>query len=161
MTSSASDKLMPAKFLSITSEISSESMICCSLRGLISQAQRWSLTMSDQSQFGRGAIVALAGRRVDPVDADTRRFPLENVTLVRKRLSELFVAERATALVSSAACGADLAALEAAERLGLRWRIVLPFAPERFRQTSVIDRPGDWGPVFDRLIAQSRIAGDL
>ena len=54
--------------------------------------------MSDQSQFGRGGIIALAGRRVDPVDADTRRFPLENVTLVRKRLSELFVAERATAI---------------------------------------------------------------
>lgn len=117
--------------------------------------------MSDQSQFGRGGIIALAGRRVDPVNADTQRFPLENVTLVRNRLSNLFVAERATALVCSAACGADLAALDEAERLGLQRRIVLPFPPERFRQTSVIDRPGDWGPVFDRLIAASRIAGDL
>jgi hypothetical protein len=95
------------------------------------------------------------------VDVDTPRFPLENVPLVRHRLVELFIAERARALVSSAACGADLAALEEAERLGLRRRIILPFAPERFRETSVIDRPGDWGPVFDQVIEAAQTAGDL
>ena len=62
-------------------------------------------------------------------------------------------AERAAVLVCSVACGADLVALEAAERLGRRRRIVLPFAAERFRMTSVTDRPGDWGPMFDRMIA--------
>jgi hypothetical protein len=55
----------------------------------------------------------------------------------------------------------DLVALEEAERLGLRRRIVLPFPPERFRKTSVSDRPGDWGPVFDRLVAAAGATGDL
>jgi hypothetical protein len=107
------------------------------------------------------AVVALAGRRVDAVDTDPPRFPLQNVPLVRKRLSEMFKAESASALVCSASCGADLLALEAGEQLGVRRRIVLPFSPERFRETSVVDRPGDWGQLFDRLVATARAVGDL
>ncbi|MGG5890100.1 hypothetical protein ACLF3G_23510 [Falsiroseomonas sp. HC035] len=107
------------------------------------------------------AVVALAGRRVDAEDAETQRFPSTQVPLVRERLAELLAAEGAEALVCSAACGADLLALEVAERLGLRRRIVLPFALGRFRETSVVDRPGDWGPVFDRLVAAAEAAGDL
>jgi hypothetical protein len=38
---------------------------------------------------------------------------------------------------------------------------VLPFPPNRFRETSVTDRPGNWGPVFDRLVAAAESAGDL
>jgi hypothetical protein len=107
-----------------------------------------------------GAVVALAGRRTDAPGA-AARFPLENIPLVRQRLAEALAAEHATALVSSAACGADLVALEEAERLGIRRRIILPFAPERFRSSSVTDRPGDFGPVFDRHIATVQAAGDL
>ena len=107
------------------------------------------------------AIVALAGRRVDAKDADYRRFPLENVPLVQERIAAMLVAEGAEALVCSAACGADLVALAAAERLGLRRRIVLPFGPDEFRETSVTDRPGDWASLFDRQIAAARDAGDL
>jgi hypothetical protein len=106
-------------------------------------------------------VVALAGRRVDAPDADTPRFPPENVGLVRERLGSFLEDRRATTLVCSAACGADLVALEAAEALGLRRRIVLPFDPERFRETSVVDRPGDWGPLYDRLIEAVTRAGDL
>ena len=107
------------------------------------------------------AVVALAGRRVDAIGTDPPRFPLENVPVVRKRLAAMLDEEGASALVCSAACGADLIALEEAERLGLRRRIVLPFPPERFRETSVTDRPGDWGLVFDRLVAAAQAAGDL
>src|SRR3954447_21574052 len=107
------------------------------------------------------AVVALAGRRVDATGTEPPRFPLENVPIVRQRLAAMLAMESAMALVCSAACGADLIALEEAERLGLRRRIVLPFSPERFRKTSVIDRPGDWGPVFDRLITAARATGDL
>jgi hypothetical protein len=106
------------------------------------------------------AVVALAGRRIDAPGA-APRFPLDAVPLVRQRLAEAFAAEQVTALVCSAACGADLVALEEAERLGLRRRIILPFAPERFRSSSVTDRPGDFGPVFDRLVAAAQVAGDL
>jgi hypothetical protein len=107
------------------------------------------------------AVVALAGRRVDATGTEPPRFPLENGPVVRKRLAAMLAKESAMALVCSAACGADLIALEEAERLGLRRRIVLPFSPERFRETSVIDRPGNWGPVFDRLIAAAHASGDL
>ncbi len=117
--------------------------------------------MQDQDRRPGGTVVALAGRRIDAVGADPPRFPLEAVPTVRRRLAEVFARERAVALVCSAACGADLIALEEAERLGLRQRIVLPFAPERFRETSVVDRPGDWGPVFDRIVAGAAAVGDL
>ena len=107
------------------------------------------------------AVVALAGRRIDAPDTEQPCFPLENVPMVRQRLAALLEAESAVALVCSAACGADLVALEEAERLGLKRRIVLPFAPERFRQTSVTDRPGDWGPLFDRFTAFAKASGEL
>jgi hypothetical protein len=42
----------------------------------------------------RGCVVALAGRRIDADGADLPRFPLANVPLVRKRLTELFVNDR-------------------------------------------------------------------
>jgi hypothetical protein len=114
-----------------------------------------------QEEQASAAVVALAGRRIDAEGTDPPRFPLANVPLVRKRLAELLRAENAAAVVCSAACGADLVALEEAERLGQRCRIVLPFRLEQFRETSVVDRPGDWGPVFDRLISAAEAAGDL
>ena len=51
--------------------------------------------------------------------------------------------------------------LEEAGRLGIRRRVVLPFNGAEFRATSVIDRPGDWGPRFDMVISAVTAAGDL
>jgi hypothetical protein len=107
------------------------------------------------------AVVALAGRRIDLPEAQVPRFPLENVQEVGERICEAFCKIHAVALVCSAACGADLVALEQAKQLGLRRRIVLPFAPKRFRETSVVDRPGDWGPLYDQQVAATAAAGDL
>jgi hypothetical protein len=73
----------------------------------------------------------------------------------------LLVAQKAQAVVCSAACGTDLLALEAAGTLGIRRRIVLPYAPDRFRTTSVVDRPGDWGERFDRIFDTVEATGDL
>jgi hypothetical protein len=117
--------------------------------------------MAVTNPISKRSVIAVAGRRIDAPDADSPRFPLENVPLVRSRLAALFSTEHAEAVVCSAACGADLIALEEAERLGLRRRIVLPFPPERFRETSVTDRPGEWGPAFDRLIAAAEATDDL
>lgn len=96
-------------------------------------------------------IVALAGRRIDEEQADAPRFPLQNVPLVKKRLKNLFKNINVKALVCGAACGADLIALDIAGELGLMRRIVLPTEPKEFRETSVIDRPGDWGAIFDKV----------
>lgn len=101
-------------------------------------------------------VVALAGRRIDAPDADEVRFPLENADAVRARLREVFRRCDAVALVCSAACGADLLALEVAGGLHLRRVVVLPFNAASFRRVSVIDRPGGeeiWGRAFDRIMA--------
>lgn len=106
-------------------------------------------------------IVALAGRRIDAPDAISFRFPMQQIPLVRERLRALLVEREASVLVCAAACGSDLLALEAAGELGLRRRIVLPFARDRFRDLSVIDRPGEWGALFDKIIGAVEEAGDL
>jgi PAS domain-containing protein len=98
---------------------------------------------------------------VDPPDADVERFPLRRVSAVRERTAALLRARAARVVVSSGACGADLIAQGEAAALGLRGRIVLPFEAGRFRETSVTDRPGEWGGEFDRLVARVREAGDL
>ena len=106
-------------------------------------------------------IIALAGRRVDSPDAKTSRFPLENVHRVRTRLRALLEECGATVVVSSAACGADLIALSEAGKLGLRRKVVLPFERKRFRETSVTDRPGEWGTIYDQVLDAVDAAGDL
>ena len=106
-------------------------------------------------------IVALAGRRIDAADASSARFPLKNVPTVEQRLDELFERHAATVLVSSGACGADLAAQTVAGARGMRRRVVLPFGRGEFRASSVTDRPGEWGPVYDRVLAELDRTGDV
>jgi hypothetical protein len=106
-------------------------------------------------------IVALAGRRIDSADAELSRFPLRNAGRVREDLHNLLVRLKPLALVSSAACGADLLALDEAGALGIRRRVILPFDPEQFLETSVIDRPGEWRSTYERVIAEVTAASDL
>src|SRR5262245_9911168 len=106
-------------------------------------------------------IVALAGRRVDAPDAKEKRFSPENAERVKQRIREVLKAEKATALVCAAACGSDILALEAAGELGIRRRVVLPYDKVTFKHSSVIDRPGDWGERYDRILAEVDDKGDL
>jgi hypothetical protein len=106
-------------------------------------------------------ILALAGRRVDAADAKQQRFPITNVDIVRERIRAMLQTQCAVAVVGSAACGADLLALSEAGKLGLRRRVVLPFDREKFRTTSVTDRPGEWGLQYDRVLDEVEKNGDL
>ena len=106
-------------------------------------------------------IIALAGRRVDAADAKQHRFPAQNVDIVRERIRAMLQTQCAVALVGSAACGADLLALSEAGNLGLRRRVVLPFNREKFRTTSVTDRQGNWGPLYDKLLNEVEESGGL
>ena len=106
-------------------------------------------------------IVALAGRRVDGPKAETQQFPSINLISVRERIRAALILRGARSLVCSAACGADLLALDVAGDLRMSRRIVLPFARQRFRATSVTDRPGDWGPLFDRILNEVEATGDV
>lgn len=109
----------------------------------------------------KGVVIALAGRRVDAQDAQVSRFPAANVALVAHRIRNMLVGLAGTALVCSAACGADILALEAAGELGIRRRVLLPFRPDLFRDLSVTDRGGEWGNRFDRVMSAVEAAGDL
>jgi hypothetical protein len=109
------------------------------------------------------SIIAVAGRRVDAADTQTTRFPYGNAAAVQAALARTLENAAALLVVASAACGSDLLALDAASVLGIRTRIILPFAPDVFRATSVVDRPypAYWGSLYDRFIAEARERGDL
>jgi hypothetical protein len=100
-------------------------------------------------------ILALAGRRIDADNADYKRFPLSAVPRVKERLKKFFGENNVIHLVSSGACGADLLAQEVAEEMNIDRTVVLPFDTTAFRKSSVTDRPGEWGPLYDRLIRNS------
>jgi len=122
----------------------------------------WSSSCARLDEGGNpDMIIALAGRRTDATDASRSRFPLQNVEYVSAAVHALLVQQGATALVSSAACGADLVGLTEAGNLALRRRIVLPFDRIKFRETSVVDRPGEWGKLYDTILDEVETKGDL
>jgi len=106
-------------------------------------------------------VIALAGRRVDAPKAEAARFPQENVSRVRSRIFDWLERHGVDTLVCSAACGADLLALDAAGELGIRRRIVLPFPREQFRASSVVDRGDEWGAHFDAILDVVTARGDV
>ena len=108
--------------------------------------------MVSTTTTSKKVVAALAGRRIDAVGSRVRRFSIDRIDQVRADLKSLFEQEAVELLVCSAACGADLIALDLARKAGIRYRIILPFSVERFRQSSVVDRTGEWGPLFDQLV---------
>jgi hypothetical protein len=104
-------------------------------------------------------VAALVGRRIDAPDARTPRFPLQRRAAVTRDIAQILRRDGIELLISSAACGADLAAIDAAISLDVRCGIVLPFARARFRATSVVDRPGEWGEAFDHAVAYAQTSG--
>lgn len=107
------------------------------------------------------AIACLAGRRIDPVDSEKSTFPLNRAPAVGEAIVAALMERKIARLVCAAACGADILALEACEALAIPATIILPFPVDEFREVSVIDRPGDWGPRFDKVIARARAQSDL
>jgi hypothetical protein len=101
-----------------------------------------------------GTVLALAGRRIDAQDAGERRFPPGNEAAVAVRVRNLMVSTASQGVVCSAACGADILALEGAAQLGLPRLVVLPFSRQQFRATSVADRGEEWGRRFDTILQQ-------
>jgi len=117
--------------------------------------------MQSTQQNSVTKVVALAGRRTDASDTQTSRFPLKSIERVRKELQHLFLAARTEKLVCSAACGADLVALEVAGELGIERHVIIPFSVPEFRRISVTDRPGAWGPLYDQVMAAVSAQGLL
>ena len=121
-------------------------------------AVAWKVNMFEATaNAAKGPVIVEAGRRVDAPGAETERFPPANVEEVRKRIQEFLNHEKPSAFVSSAACGADLLALEVAGGLHIKRYVLLPSSVEAFRKGSVTDRPGDWGPLYDQVINSSTV----
>jgi hypothetical protein len=105
----------------------------------------------------RGPVLVAAGRRVDAPDAASPRFPPQNVPAVRARVKQYLQQHGFSAIVSSAACGADLILLQAGQEATIPCYVLLPSSPEKFRESSVTDRPGDWGRIFDAVLRNSSV----
>ncbi len=106
-------------------------------------------------------IVALAGRRIDATGAPVSRFPPALADTVRQKLLTSLSLMSAKHLVCSGACGADLLALQAAGELGITTTMILPFDVNTFKSTSVTDRPGNWGSIYDKLIMELKGSNGL
>jgi hypothetical protein len=113
--------------------------------------------MGAYQKTSSGRVLIAAGRRVDATDATVSRFPASEVAEVRRKIQEFFSQEKPLVVVCSAACGADLIVLDVAASLGVERYVLLPSQPADFRKTSVTDRPGDWGDVYDRVLKTSRV----
>lgn len=106
-------------------------------------------------------VAAVAGRRIDAPNTSVSSFAPGAVGRVAAEVKRLFARHNVEVVVASAACGADIVALEVARACGIRTRIVLPFPSARFRQTSVIDRGEEWGARYDVLTDDAKRHGDL
>jgi len=101
-------------------------------------------------------IVVFGGVQIDAPGAPVSRFPESQVTDVSGRVRSLLSGLRPRLLVGAAASGSDLVILEQALNQGLKAHIVLPFAPDRFRQTSVESRGPAWVSRYEAVLAQVR-----
>jgi hypothetical protein len=104
----------------------------------------------------RGPVIVEAGRRVDAAGA-VARFPPKNVPVVRERIRRVLSNQKPIAILSSAACGADLLLLDVAGEMSIPRHILLPSKPEEFRVSSVTDRPGNWGELYSEALRTSTV----
>jgi len=105
----------------------------------------------------KGPVIVAAGRRVDVPGTTMPRFPPENVPLVHTRIHELIEREHPVAVVASAACGADLLLLQAAQEAQSQLHVLLPASPEQFRESSVADRPGNWSEIYSDILRHADV----
>ena len=100
-------------------------------------------------------VMVFTGHMVDRPDRARQRFPQSLEAAVRGALRERLAAIAPLALYSSAACGADIIALELMRERGGETHVVLPFPLTEFRRVSVDFAQGDWGARFDRCLAEA------
>ena len=103
-----------------------------------------------------GVLVVHAGNRIDGPDRAPARFPPDREQAVADRLGELLDVLAPEGVVTSAAAGADLLMVEAAEKRQLPVHLVLPFPRARFRAVSVEDQGPRWVSAFEHAVERAR-----
>ena len=134
--------------------------------------ERASALQAAINQKLRPARIALfSGHRVDGPNRPTPRFPSERVSACHSALAEFIAAEKIDVGYSSAANGGDLIFIDELLKQGCGAHVVIPFAEEQFRNTTLAtnsegvddssdddstDDENQWVAHFDRLVRGER-----
>lgn len=102
-------------------------------------------------------VVAFAGHMFDRPERNSPRFPLTAASPVQGRIRVALAELGVTAGYSSLACGADMLFAEAMLERDAELHVVLPFARERFLQTSVNLLPGlNLTAHFEKILGHAK-----
>ena len=100
-------------------------------------------------------VLAFAGHMIDAPDRLAPRFPAALEPAVTDALRNHLRELHAPIVYASAACGADLIAIEQASALGAEVNIVLPFDRDDFVRTSVSNGGPGWIERFDDALRKA------
>jgi hypothetical protein len=97
-------------------------------------------------------VVAFTGHMIDTLDRTVPRFPVSLEPAVAAAIAERVARWHSPRVFTSAACGADLLFVEAAQAAAADVTIVLPFDRDDFVRTSVAVGGDQWVARFDRAL---------
>ena len=101
-------------------------------------------------------VLVFTGHMIDVPGRWQPRFPADKEAEISDAIRARLERIGPVAAYGSAACGADILCLECVQQLGGELHIVLPFALEEFRATSVdLHADSNWGERFERLIDEA------
>ncbi len=100
-------------------------------------------------------VLVFTGHMIDAHDRSEPRFPAALVPAVDAAIRDRLASLHQPIVYVSAACGADLLFIEAAQDAGAEVNVVLPFDRDDFVRTSVAVGGGDWVDRFDRALARA------
>ncbi len=100
-------------------------------------------------------VIAFAGHMIDAPGRSVPRFPAALESAVRTALRAHLARLRQPVVYTSAACGADLIFIEAAQEIGAEVNVVLPFDREDFVRTSVAIGGDQWVARFDAALERA------
>lgn len=102
-------------------------------------------------------IIVYAGVQADEPGREVPRLPADAEDALLTRLKGLLQSLQPSRLVGALASGADILFARAALSEGIPLRVLLPFATEDFRRTSVELRGEPWTSHFDRIVADQAV----
>ena len=105
--------------------------------------------------FPAGTVAVFAGHMIDGATRPEPRFPATAEAAVCSRITTWLRDNTVRLSFSSAAAGADLIFLSAAQAMGVETHVVLPFAVEKFVETSVRPAGDGWIDRFHQAMSHA------